>query len=191
MPHELASSLRRAAAEPTAFADVYSTRSENLLVFFVRRTFDVDTARDLTAETFAQAFQHRRRFRGRTDAEAEGWLYGIARRKLSRYMRKGTVERRAIERLGVRIPTVSEDDHERIIELAGLAEMRGRVATAFSDLSASERDVLRLRVIDERPYREVAETLGVSEQAARARVSRALRRLADAVEITVRPEVTQ
>jgi RNA polymerase sigma-70 factor, ECF subfamily len=190
MPHELASSLRRAATEPSAFADVYSTRSDKLLVFFVRRTFDVEIARDLTAETFAQAFRHRRRFRGRTDAEAEGWLYGIARSQLGRYLRKGMVERRAVERLGIRIPTVSEDDHERIIELAGLADMRVRVATAFSDLSPGERDVLRLRVIDERPYREVAETLGVSEQAARVRVSRALRRLGDAVDMTIRSEVT-
>ena len=27
-------------------------------MFFVRRTFDVEVARDLTAETFAQAFEH-------------------------------------------------------------------------------------------------------------------------------------
>jgi RNA polymerase sigma-70 factor (ECF subfamily) len=160
------------------------------LIFFMRRTFDVDAARDLTAETFAQAFQSRRRFRGTTDEEVHAWLYGIARRQLSRYVRKGTVERRGIERLGIRIPTVSDDDHERIVELAGLAEVRGRVSAAFSDLSSDDRDILRLRVLDERPYREVAETLGVSEQAARVRVSRALRRLANSVDLTVRSEVT-
>jgi len=190
MPHKLASSLRRSVSHPTAFVDVYSARWDKLLVFFVRRTFDVETARDLTAETFAQAYQHRRRFRGRTDAEAEAWLYGIGRRQLSRYLRKGAVERRAVERLGIRIPAVSDDDYDRIVELAGLAEMRRRMATAFSDLSPRDRDVLRLRVIEERPYQEVAETLGVSERATRVRVSRALRRLADAMEMTVRTEVT-
>jgi RNA polymerase sigma-70 factor (ECF subfamily) len=39
-------------------------------VFLARRTFDVEVARDLTAETFAQAFEHRGRFRGQSDAEA-------------------------------------------------------------------------------------------------------------------------
>jgi RNA polymerase sigma-70 factor, ECF subfamily len=51
-------------------------------------------------------------------------------------------------------------------------------------------DALRLRVIDERSYPEIAETLGVSEQAARARVSRGLRRLADALEMAAPTEAT-
>jgi len=189
MDQRIASSLSRAGREPSAFAAFYSAQSRSLLVYFTRRTFDVETARDLVAETFAQAFEHRRRFRGSTDAEAEGWLYGIARHQLGRYARKGRVERRALQRLRIQLPTVSEEDHERIVELAGLSEIRERVAAAFSRLSDDQRDALRLRVIDERPYAEVAEALGISEQAARARVSRALQHLADAVEMTPAPEV--
>jgi RNA polymerase sigma-70 factor, ECF subfamily len=176
--------------QPSEFTAFYSAHSRRLLAFFVRRTFDVEVARDLTAETFAEAFEHRRRFRGSSEAEAAAWLFGIARHQLSRYARTGSVRRRAVERLGIRVPEVSEDDHERIVELAGLAEMRDRVAAAFSDLSGDQREALRLRVIDELPYAEIAETLGVSEQAARARVSRGLRRLADAVEMTAPAEVT-
>jgi RNA polymerase sigma-70 factor, ECF subfamily len=170
--------------------DFYAAHSRQLLVFFARRTFDVEAARDLTAETFAQAFEHRRRFRGSTDAEARGWLYGIARHQLSRYARSGVVERKAVERLGIRLPTVGEDDYERVVELAGLAQLRERVAAAFGELSDGQRDALRLRVVDERSYSEVARTLGISEQTARARVSRALRRLAHAIELTPAAEVT-
>lgn len=176
--------------QPSEFAAFYSAHSRRLLAFFARRTFDVEVARDLTAETFAQAFEHRRRFRGSSDAEAAGWLFGIARHQLSRYARTGRVRRRAVERLGIRLPEVSEDDSERIVELAGLAELRDRVASAFSDLSGDQREALRLRVIDELPYPEIAESLGVSEQTARARVSRGLRRLADALEMTAPTEVT-
>ena len=176
--------------QPSEFAAFYSAHSRRLLAFFARRTFDVEVARDLTAETFAEAFEHRRRFRGSSEAEAAAWLFGIARHQLSRYARTGRVRRRAVERLGIRLPEVSEDDHERIVELAGLAELRDRVASAFSDLSGNQREALRLRVIDELPYPEIAECLGVSEQTARARVSRALRRLADAVEMTAPTEVT-
>jgi predicted DNA-binding protein (UPF0251 family) len=49
-------------------------------------------------------------------------------------------------------------------------------------LSVEQRDALRLRVVEERSYAEVALLLGVSEQAARARVSRGLRALAGALE---------
>lgn len=190
MAHRLASSLRRARQEPAAFSDFYAAHSRQLLAFFVRRTFDVETARDLTAETFAQAFEHRRRFRGLTDVEARGWLYGIARHQLSRYARKGVVERRAVSRLGIRLPPVSEEDYDRIVELAGLSQLRDRVAIAFGELSDGQRDALRLRVIDDRPYDEVAQALGISEQTARARVSRALRRLADTIDLTSAAEVT-
>jgi RNA polymerase sigma-70 factor (ECF subfamily) len=176
--------------EPSAFSDLYSAHSRQLLAFFARRTFDVEAARDLMAETFAQAFQHWRRFRGSTDEEAAAWLYGIARHQLSHYVRRGIVERKALQRLGIRVPEVSEQDHERIVELAGLAELRGLVAAAFDDLSDEQRDALRLRVIDERPYGEVARTLGISEQTARARVSRALRRLSDSFEPYSAAEVT-
>jgi RNA polymerase sigma factor (sigma-70 family) len=190
MTHEPAASLARARREPSAFGGFYAAHSRQLLAFFARRTFDVEVARDLTAETFAQAFEHRRRFRGSTDAEAGAWLYGIARHQLSRYARKGVVERKAVRRLSIRVPAVSEEDYERIAELAGLAELRDRVATVFADLSDAQRDALRLRVIDERPYAEVALMLGISEQTARARVSRALRSLADAIDMTSPAQVT-
>lgn len=189
MADNLSASLRASARRPSAFAHVYDTQSPAVLAFFVRRTFDVEVARDLTAETFAEAFEHRTRFRGRTDPEAAAWLYGIARHQLGRYARKGVVRRNAVERLGIQVPDVSEDDHDRIVELAGLADVRRSVAEAFSSLPAGQREALRLRVIDEHAYPDVAATLGVSEQTARARVSRALRRIADLTDMPRAAEV--
>jgi RNA polymerase sigma factor (sigma-70 family) len=188
MAHGLSSALHLARTEPPAFGQVYESHSRPLLVFFVRRTFDVEVARDLVAETFARAFESRSRYRGSTDEEAAGWLYAIARHQLSHYSRRGAVRMKAVERLGISVPAVSEDDHERIVELAGLTELRGLVAAAFDDLGEAERDALRLPVIEEHPYSAVAAELGVSEQTARARVSRALRRLADALEMTLSPK---
>jgi RNA polymerase sigma factor (sigma-70 family) len=185
-----AAMLRRSTNEPAAFVEVYEACSRRLLAFFVRRTFDVDAARDLTAESFARAFEQRGRFRGTTDAEAEAWVFGIAHNLLRRYARKGRIERKALKRLGVEVPAVDEDDYQRIVDLAGLDELRGRVEGAFARLSPDQGAAVRLRVIDELSYREVAETLGVSEQTVRARVSRALRHLADVLEIGPAPEVT-
>lgn len=184
MANELATSLREAARVPSAFVRVYEASARELLVFLLRRTFDVEVARDLAAETFAQAFEHRKRFRGQTDAEAEAWLYAIGRHLLARYARKGMIERRAVERLGIQLPRVSEDDYERVVELAGLADLRRTVTEVFADLPPEQREALRLRVVDEHPYRDVAAALGVSEDAARARVSRALRQIADTIDLS-------
>jgi RNA polymerase sigma factor (sigma-70 family) len=106
----------------------------------------------------------------------------VARRQLARYVRRAKVERRALERLGMEIPAVDAEEAAEIERRAGLEQLREGIAAELSRLGSTGREALRLRIVEERPYEEVAELLGVSEQAARARVSRALRRLGDALE---------
>jgi len=172
-------SLARSVKQPTAFNEFYETHANGLLRFFARRTLDPEAAADLTAETFAQAYQSRRRFRGQTDREAAGWLYVIAHRQLARYRRRGMLERRAVERLGLEVAAVEEGEYERIEELAGLSALRHELAEGLARLSPDTRAALQLRVVEELPYSRIAERLQVTEQAARARVSRALRGLGD------------
>jgi RNA polymerase sigma-70 factor (ECF subfamily) len=174
---EPTTALRRSARDPAAFTAVYDEHAQAMLVFFARRTFDAEVAADLTAETFALAFRQRRRFRGRTDEEAGGWLYAIARRQLGRFRERGAVERRALRRLGVERAPLADGEQERVEELAGLEDLRARVGAAVDELSPAVGEALRLRVVDELPYCEVARRLAITEQAARARVSRALRGL--------------
>jgi RNA polymerase sigma-70 factor (ECF subfamily) len=64
-----------------------------------------------------------------------------------------------------------------IEELAASTELEQRVVAAFGELSVEQREALWLRVVEERPYPEVSRALGLTEQAARARVSRGLRAL--------------
>jgi RNA polymerase sigma-70 factor, ECF subfamily len=190
MSDPLAKSLRLARDRPASFDVVYREQAPLVFAFFARRTFDIEASSDLTAESFAQAFEHRSRFRGSTDEEARGWLFAIAQHQLSRYLRRGIVEQKAVRRLGIQVPEVGPDDYERLVQLAGLTEARERIRAAVAKLPAGQQAALRLRVIDECPYPEVAAALGVSEETARARVSRALRRLARSAEMTaagVRP----
>ena len=172
----------RSTTLPADFAAFYAEHAERLLVFFARRTFDVEIARDLTAETFAEALRTRSRLRASSPEEAGGWLYGIARHKLSRFVRRGVAERRSIERLGLRLPAISADEHARVVELAGLADLRSIVAAEFRRLSAEQQEAVQLRVVEELSYGEVAARLHISEPTARARVSRGLRQLAAALD---------
>jgi RNA polymerase sigma factor (sigma-70 family) len=162
---------------PRTFDELWAAHAESLLAFVARRTMDPEAALDLVAETFAVAFSGRRRFRGRTEAEEAAFLFGIARRQLSHWYRYGAVRRRALERLGVERPHLDDASIERVEELAALAPAREAMQAALAQLSVAEREVLGLRVVEERDYDEIARRLGVSEQAARTRVSRALRAL--------------
>lgn len=133
---------------------------------------------DLVAETFAAAFVGHRRFHGRTEQDAAAFLHGIARRQLSHWYRHGAVRRRALERLGLERSVFDDAELARVDELAHSATERAAVQQALAGLSEAHRSALQLRVVEERDYREIAGLLGVSEQSARARVSRALRALA-------------
>ncbi len=103
----------------------------------------------------------------------------IARHQLSGWYRRGDVERRAVRRLGIERRALTDDELERIVELAGLEDTRQAVARGLGAFTGEARSALCLRVVEERSYGEIAGALGITEQTARARVSRALRALAD------------
>ena len=173
--------LLRSREDPEAFAALYERHAEGLLRFFARRTLDPEAAAELMAETFAEAFASRRRFRDRGQG-AVGWLYGVGKHQLSHYFRRGQVDARARRRLGMPERTVSTEDYERIEELIDFEQVGRAIGQAFSLLSEDQREALTLRVIEGLSYREVAEALRCTEETARARVSRGLKRLARTLE---------
>lgn len=170
------------------FVRFYERHAQQLVVFFARRVYDPEAAFDLAAETFAQSFASRSRFRGQSEDETAGWLYAIARHQLTDYLRRGKAERSALKRLGIEVPELSPDEFERIEKLADLPALRAGVAAGLAAVSDDHREALQLRVVDELPYPEVARRLGVTEPTARARVSRGLRALGRSLSPQLTPE---
>jgi RNA polymerase sigma factor (sigma-70 family) len=169
------------------FEDLYFRVADRLLVFMARRTADPEIAADLWAESWSRAFAQRGAFRGDSDAEQEGWIFGIARNVLAGFYKRGKAEQRAIARLGLERPVLSDVDLARLEREAGLDELRDALAAALAGIPGSQREALQLRVVEGLPYPEVARRLSVSEDNARARVSRALRHLGDLLDPAVGP----
>jgi RNA polymerase sigma factor (sigma-70 family) len=165
-----------------AFSELYQREGESLLIFLTRRTWDGETALELTAETFALALRSWRKLGALAPEQQRAWLFTVARRQLARYLRRAKVERKAVQRLGMQLPQVAQDDLLLIERRAGLPELRRMVELELTRLSSAQREALRLRVVEERSYEEISLQLGVSEQTVRARVSRGLRALAHALE---------
>ncbi len=182
-----AEALVRSRKEPQAFAHVYEKHAERLIAFIARRVYDADTAVEILAEVFAKAYFKRKSFKGTTDGEATSWLYSIALHAMSDYFRRSRVEKRATARLGLQLPPPSVEDQQRIIDLAGLEELRSEVLSELAHLPSEQQLAVRLRVIEELPYEQVAHQLGISQDAARARVARGLRALAQALDQYRRP----
>jgi RNA polymerase sigma-70 factor (ECF subfamily) len=164
-------------------AELYDRHAEAILAFLVRRTWDPEVAVDILAETFALALEGRHRFRGRgRDAAGGAWLYGIARHLLADHFRRDGAQRRALARLGIERRPLTDIEYERIEELAGSCELRDRVAEELDALPVEQREAVRLRVVEEQGYQTLAQTLDISQDTARARVSRGLQALRSAID---------
>jgi RNA polymerase sigma factor (sigma-70 family) len=173
--------LKASASDPAAFGEFYERHAAAVLAFFHRRTACAQTALDLTAETFAEAFAFRRRYRD-TGAPTLAWLLGIARHKLSRSLARGRVEDHARRRLGIERRELDDLAIERIDELCSSEDLRNRVEEALESLTPKVAEAVVLRVVCELPFAEVARRLDCSEVAARMRVARGLSQLHDSLE---------
>src|SRR5215207_295764 len=167
--------LAAARTDASAFRSLYVRYAARVLGYHERRASDPDAAHDLTAETFAQAWLSRSRFRDQAGGSAAPWLFAIARHVLLASVRKGALERTACRALGLELSGSAAEPQERWLD--GLDE-------ALAELPAGQREAIRLRVEDDLAYDRVAESLGTTPQAARVRVHRGLatlrNRLSDA-----------
>jgi RNA polymerase sigma-70 factor (ECF subfamily) len=150
--------LAAARADPGAFRELYDRYAEPILGYHLRRCRDEDAAHELTAETFAQAWLARARFRDECGGSAGPWLYGIARNVLLVSVRRRALEARARERLGMQVTPVTVSPQEEWLD------------DTVEDLP----EAVRLRVVEELSYDEVAAELGTTPGAARVRVHRGL-----------------
>jgi len=165
--------LATAAGDGEAFAAFYRRHAGVVVAFLARRLDSYELVADLAGETFAAALLACERYRP-GEAPALAWLLGIASNKLRESVRRGRVDRRARERLG--IPPLGLDD-EGLARVQELADDGERALALLERLPAAQRDAVRRRVLEERSYPELAAELGCSQQVARQYVSRGLRRL--------------
>ena len=169
--------LKAAWQDPEAFREFYDRYAVWIRSWFLRHTGSEPGALDLTAETFAQAWHASRRFRDEADGSGAPWLFGIARNLLRQYHKHNRIESAARERMGLQAPSAECEGYERVDELSEVSSLTPLLRNALRALPAEQRRALELRIVHQLPYEAVAGRLGCSQNAARLRVSRALRAL--------------
>lgn len=167
--------IRAAKQDPEAFRELDDRYAVWLHSWFRRHTGSDAAGRDLTAETFAQAWHASRPFKDLADGSGAPWLFGIARNLRRQYHRHNRIESAARERLDLQAASAECDDYERVDDRSESGALAPLVRHALRALPADQRRAFELRVVHELPYEAVAGRLGCSQNAARLRVSRALR----------------
>lgn len=158
------------AGDSQAFGRLYDAYGEKIYAFFLSRTRHVATAEDLTSTTFFKALAGLSKFRQGPDASFSGWLYRIAHHVLTDHWRSSKTheELDTVEAMG------STDDTAAHAE----AELqRAETERMLATLSDKDREIVRLRLWDERSFKEIGMIVGKSEAACKMTYGRAIGRL--------------
>lgn len=139
----------------------YAAQSPTVRRYLLALTADPQLADDLTQETFVQALVSVHGYRG---GSVRAYLVGIARRVYARTVERERREREARARSGAP-PPVAE------------AEAFSEGEAVLPDLPADDRYLLVGRGIWRRPFAEIAQDLGRTENWARVRYFRLISRL--------------
>ncbi len=173
------------AGDDEAFGEL--VRRNEALVFSIARRYarSTEDARDLTQRTFLRAFLAARRALGRDPHRAfpfRRWLVRIAVNVAKNHLRyEVRMARARYEMLGpAETPAVGTDE---ILRAERAAALRARVL----QLPRRQREVMTLRLDAELPFAEIAEVLGITENAAKVTFHHATRKLRNQLAREERP----
>ena len=156
---------RFAAGDREAFEELFRREQAAVFRWIVRIVRNRATAEELTIETFWRVYRARGRFDPRRGFD--GWVRRIATNVALDHLR---VARREVELRDQLEAEPEQNPAER-------RELNRAIRVAFATLPARLRIAATLALIEEEPYSEIADALGISVTAVKSRVFRALRLL--------------
>jgi RNA polymerase sigma factor (sigma-70 family) len=169
--------IEQSWAEPERFAAIFERYFGQIHQYLAGRVGG-KIADDLAAEVFAIAFAQRARYDVARDC-ARPWLYGIATNLLSAHRRQEQRFYRALARAHAREVSPSEED--LVADRVSAWAAGPALAAAVAALDAGDRDVLLLAALAGLGHQQVAQALGIPYGTVCSRLSRARRRVREAL----------
>ncbi len=147
-----------------AFAELVAYYQEPIIRYLYRLTGDHGVAQDLAQETFLNAY--RGILKSDSDISFRAWLYRIATNNARQYHRRSRllsfISLTKLRKDGIPSNEVSSDDVEQSIIVQDI----------MLRIPYDQRQCMILYLVEGFKYREIAEVIGISEDAVRMRVAR-------------------
>jgi RNA polymerase sigma-70 factor (ECF subfamily) len=162
-----------------AFESIYSRLYKTVYYFVLSKISDTEVASDLTQEVFLSAYRSWTEIPEQDTARK--YLYIIARSRLIDYFRSAHRRHSFVPQM--------EDDESFFDQIDGglplqedifkESEHKAQALQILNTLKASDRDILVAKFIQDLSYKEISEVFGISEESARKKVERALKKARD------------
>ena len=162
--------IQAAQKNPALFRPLYDRYFEQIFHFIFKRTQDEGLCADLCSQVFLKAMHKLGgyKFQG---VPFSAWLFRIASNEVAQHYRHAAKNRVvSIEdrNLGHMFEEMEED------KLAGMREL---LIPSLDELRPNDLEILEMRFFEQRPFKEIADILEITESNAKVRTYRVLERL--------------
>jgi len=154
------------AIQMTDFQSLYERHAAEVRRFALYLCGDAVMADEITSDTFVKAWIAIGRIREPT---VKSYLFSIARNVYRDMLRRGA----RFSELDANMPDAKSGAQAQMEQKAELSA----VLAALQQLPEIDRTVLLMRALDEMPYEEIAETVGITVVTAKVKVHRARMKL--------------
>lgn len=163
--------ILKSQADPEAFRPLYEKYFKRIFLFVHHRIGEKAITADITSQVFLKSLININKFSFR-GLPFSAWLFRIALNECNDFFRKNNRHR---------LVTMEEGmvDHlyDELTAETRLEDLRQRLPEILQKLSVNELQIIELRFFEQRPFKEVADILGITETYAKVKVYRILEKM--------------
>ncbi|MEM1320845.1 MAG: sigma-70 family RNA polymerase sigma factor [Bacteroidota bacterium] len=162
--------IQEAKNNPAKFRPLYNRYYEPIFKYIFRRTTDESLTAEICSKVFLKSLQqlNRYQFKG---VPFSAWLYRIASNEVAQHYRnvqKNRVISLEEHQLGDLIDKMEETDHQNY---------RNALIHALDELKETDVQLIEMRFFEQRPFKEIADILNITESNAKVKTYRILEKL--------------
>lgn len=163
--------ILKSQADPEAFRPLYEKYFKRIFLFIHHRIGEKALSADITSQVFLKALINLNKFSFR-GLPFSAWLFRIALNECNDFFRKNKRARLVSMEEGM-----VDQLYEELTAETRLEDLRQRLPLILERLDADELQIIELRFFEQRPFKEVADILGITETYAKVRVYRILHKM--------------
>ncbi|MEO1263777.1 MAG: sigma-70 family RNA polymerase sigma factor [Bacteroidota bacterium] len=162
--------IQAAQSDPAMFRPLYNRYFEQIFNFVYKRTLNEELCSDIVSQVFLKAMQRLESytFQG---VPFSAWLFRIASNEVAQHYRK-TQKNRVVSIEDYNLNSMFDE-----METDDMAPFRSVLVNSLDELREGDLEIIELRFFEQRPFKEVADILGITESNAKVRTYRVLERL--------------
>ena len=162
--------IQAAQQNPARFRPLYERYYDPIFRFIIRRTSDMDLSADLCSQVFLKALQRisSYQFRG---VPFSAWLFRIASNEIAQHFRslKG---KRTVSAEEIQLGEMAEE-----MEAEQTAWQVEDLVKAMDQLKETDLILIEMRFFEQRPFKEIAQILDITESNAKVKTYRILEKM--------------